>query len=158
MDITPHQLKILKAEICPYCLSETKIVDEAFIYGKTYKGRNIYCCVKYPKCDAYVGSHEDGLPLGRLADKRLRGFKNSAHKYFDKIWQEGLKDRSELYSDLSIYLKIPPHFTHIGMFQEHTCKRVIYWAINIYQKLLVDKVKNNQMNKAKEKLLNNLGN
>lgn len=158
MQLTTHQLKILNAEICPYCGCETKIVDEFFIYGKQYKNRNVICCVNFPKCDSYVGTHEDGSPLGRLADKELRSWKKSAHKYFDAIWKEELKDRSELYKDMSLYLGIPSEYTHIGMFQKTTCRKVIYWASNLYHKLKVECIKQKQLQKSKDKLLNILEN
>ena len=44
--LTEYQKKIINAEICPYCKSETKIVDETFIYGKDYRGRKVFCCIK----------------------------------------------------------------------------------------------------------------
>jgi hypothetical protein len=75
------------------------------------------------------------LPVVRLADVKLRGSKNIAHKSFDKIWKEGLKTRDELYEDLSIYLRLPPELTHIGMFQSFTCYKVKDWADKLYFKL-----------------------
>jgi hypothetical protein len=94
----------LNAKICPYCKSETKIVSETEIYGKEYKGRKMICCKNFPKCDSYVGTHDDETTLGRLANKLLRSRKKQAHFYFDKIWNEKLVDRNDLYDDLADFL------------------------------------------------------
>lgn len=134
MELTAYQKKILNAEVCPYCRSETTVTTEAAIYGRSYKGRAVIACKNFPECDAYVGTHGDGTPLGRLADSRLRGYKKSAHDYFDKIWKEGVADRGKLYDDLSCFLNLPPEVTHIGMFREHTCQKVISWAKRYYIK------------------------
>ena len=144
MVLTKHQQQILNAEICPYCGCSTKEVTEMDVYGRVYRDRKIIACQNFPNCDAYVGCHADETAMGRLANKRLRGFKNSAHKYFDKIWMENLIERSELYQDLSTFLKLPKELTHIGMFQEHTCKRVIAWSISYYYKIKYQKLINNK--------------
>jgi ssDNA-binding Zn-finger/Zn-ribbon topoisomerase 1 len=135
MILTEHQQKILNAEICPYCGSRTIETTETAIYGRSYKNRKMICCKNFPDCDSYVSTWEDGTACGRLADVKLRGSKNIAHKSFDKIWKEGLKTRDELYEDLSIYLRLPPELTHIGMFQSFTCYKVKDWADKLYFKL-----------------------
>lgn len=128
MNLTEYQLKVLNAEICPYCMSETKVVTETEIYGKEYRGRKVHCCVNFPICDAFVGSHDDGSPLGRLANKELRNAKIFAHFYFDKLWREHKQDRGDVYKRLSEHLNIPAEYTHIGMFKIDTCNKVIEWA------------------------------
>lgn len=132
MELTPYQKDVINAKICPYCKSTTKVVSETDIYGKEYRGRKIIACVNYPKCDAYVGTHDDGSGLGRLANKKLRLAKGAAHKWFDKIWREKMAERNELYERLADYLNIPDEFTHIGMFGVETCKKVEIWAFKTY--------------------------
>ena len=133
--LTEYQKKILNAEICPYCKDKTTYTTELAIYGRSYKNRKMICCVNFPQCDSYVGTHDDETALGRLADSKLRALKYRVHVYFDKIWKEGLKDRSELYDDLSIFLNLPKELTHIGMFRERTCYKVNEWSTKLYFKL-----------------------
>jgi len=128
MELTTYQKDVISAKICPYCNGKTKVVKEKFIYGKTYKGKSIICCENFPKCDAFVGTHANGEPLGRLANKDLRKAKIEAHKYFDILWQKHGIDRTDLYSMLSEHLKLPKELTHIGMFQKTTCQKVVQWA------------------------------
>lgn len=130
MILSEYQLKVINAEICPYCKSETQIKTETEVYGKEYKGRQIICCKNYPDCDSYVGTHDDCKPLGRLANKNLRVLKKKAHDSFDMIWKNNLVKRNEAYKLLSDYLCLPKEYTHIGMFSEITCKKVIIWSLN----------------------------
>ncbi len=135
MQLTQYQLKIINAEICPYCGSNSKLVTEEFIYGISYKNRSIFCCENYPNCDSYVGTHDDGKPLGRLANHSLRRAKIKAHEHFDKIWKENLIERGELYGMLSDHLGIPKEYTHMGMFQEHTLLQVEKYSQQLYKDL-----------------------
>lgn len=137
MNISDRHSLILTAKICPYCDSKTIHVSESYIYGKEYKGRKMIVCANFPSCDSYVGTHDDGTPLGRLANKTLRNAKINAHYWFDKIWKEGFIERSELYSNLSDYLNIPKEYTHIGMFSEITCLTVKDWAEALYKEVKI---------------------
>ena len=85
------------------------------------------CCVNFPKCDSYCGTHEeDGSSLGRLANSTLRQYKKVAHSWFDQIWRDQkLLKRSEAYKWLSDELGIPREMTHIGFFGIEYCKKVI---------------------------------
>lgn len=131
MKLTSFQKDVLNAKICPYCKSSVLNVPQSYIYGKTYnKKRRLICCKNWPKCDAYVGTDDDGIALGRLADKTLRQFKIRAHEHFDKLWKEYDYERDDLYEELSEYLNIPRKYTHIGMFNPETCKKVIDWSID----------------------------
>lgn len=128
MELTPLQKDIYNGKICPYCNSKTKVVSELEVYGKEYKGNILFACVNYPVCDSYVGTHSDDRPLGRLANHDLRKAKRNAHYWFDKIWKEEYKSRSELYTELSDFLNIDEDYTHIGMFSIKTCKKVSEWS------------------------------
>ena len=125
--LTEHQELIYSGKICPYCDSETKKVTEEFIYNKTYSGNKMICCVNFPKCNSYCGTHkEDESSLGRLADSSLRQYKKVAHSCFDPIWKDHkVLSRKQAYSWLSEKLEIPVEYTHIGYFNIETCKRVI---------------------------------
>ena len=129
--LTPYHKDVLSAKICPECKSGTRVTTETEIYGKVYKGRAMICCNNFPKCDSYVGTHDDGTTLGRLANKELRTWKKRAHDEFDKLWQSGDYDRDEAYENLSDELGIDLEYTHIGFFNIETCKKVIQWAKSI---------------------------
>lgn len=133
--LTPYQLDVFHGKICPYCKSGTKMMSELQVYGKTYSNRVIIACKNYPRCDSYVGTHDNGIPLGRLAKQSLRVAKKEAHKHFDKIWKRGFVKRGELYEWLSDYLGIPRDYTHIGMFSLKTCKDVKVWSQALYERL-----------------------
>lgn len=115
---------ILSGKICPYCGRPTEFVDSVEIYGVSYG--MMYLC---RPCNAHVGVHKGtDRALGRIATRNLRMLKREAHKYFDMIWELGYMKRSEAYSWLSNTLEIPVEYTHIGMFSEKTCTRVIYFS------------------------------
>ena len=64
--------------------------------------------------------------------------KHQAHEYFDKIWELGYMKRTEAYAWLSRMLDLPSDYTHIGMFSEITCLRVINFSkqlLNDYRTL-----------------------
>ena len=125
-ELTPYQEDVFAGKICPYCKSETKRATETFVYGREYKGNMVICCINFPTCDSYVGTHkEDGTALGRLANKLLRQHKKVAHDWFDRLWREQWYDRDEAYDWLSEQIGTPRDYTHIGMFNIKTCKKVI---------------------------------
>jgi len=113
---------ILSGKICPYCGRETELIDSAEIYNGVSYGW-IYIC---RPCDAYVGCYKwRRKALGRLANAELRKYKHEAHENFDQIWGKHLMTRHEAYTWLSEQLGTKRNLTHIGMFDEELCKRVI---------------------------------
>lgn len=136
MKLTAYQKDVYAGKICPYCKSKTKIITQKEVYGKTYNSKRlIIACTNWPQCDAIVGTDEDKIALGRLANKELRQKKEEAHLHFDKLWKEKYLNRSELYKHLSEFLDIPAKYTHIGMFNVKTCQKVIDWSVEIYKEL-----------------------
>lgn len=128
MELTSHQIDIINAKVCPYCGSNTEVVSETDVYGREYKGRLMIRCANYINCDSYVGTHDDGTPLGRLANKELRSHKKNAHDYFDRLWKENHIERGRAYELLADHLGIPDKYCHIGMFKISTCKKVVEWS------------------------------
>lgn len=115
---------------CPYCGNPTKLVDSSEIYGRSIGGKCWYC----KPCQAWVGCHKDSdRALGRVANKRLRQLKHQAHEAFDPIWKEGHLSRSAAYELLSVAFDLPPEQTHIGMFDEELCEKVIVLSKVIYK-------------------------
>lgn len=113
---------------CPYCGAEAVLKDANFIYqtNQSKEWGKVWVCSNYPECDAYVGCHKGTtLPLGRLANEKLRTLKAEAHKQFDPIWKSGLMNRREAYKWLASMLNIPLEECHMGMFDIKMCQQVI---------------------------------
>lgn len=107
---------------CPYCGNPTKLVEDSQIYWRSY-GTKCYIC---EPCGAWVGCHKNSdKALGRVANKELRELKHQAHDAFDPIWKNGHLRRTQAYEVLSIALGLPTEQTHIGMFNEDMCRKVI---------------------------------
>lgn len=107
---------------CPYCGAPTKLVDDFQIYGRSY-GTKCYVC---EPCGAWVGCHKNSdKALGRVANKELRELKHRAHEAFDPLWKEGHLPRTAAYEVLSAAFNLPTEQTHIGMFNEDMCRKVI---------------------------------
>jgi len=108
---------------CPYCGRKAEYVDSAEIYGKSYG--MVYLC---RPCDAYVGVHDGtDTPLGRLANRELRRWRNRAHAAFDPLWQQGpyRRRRNDAYAWLAGKMGLTKEKTHIAMFDVEQCKQVI---------------------------------
>ena len=84
-------------------------------------------------CEAWVGCHPQGTPLGRLADKALRQAKMAAHAAFDPFWKAKMRRdgwpqkraRNAGYEWLAGQMGIAREDCHIGMFDEAQCRRVV---------------------------------
>lgn len=112
-------------KICRYCGSVVVLTSNAEIYGKEYGNGKCYLC---RNCKAFVGVHTGTIiPLGTLADDKLRKARNRAHYYFDKLWKEPTRvmKRNDAYSWLAQQLKIKKEETHIAWFEEKECEKVV---------------------------------
>lgn len=109
---------------CPYCGNEVEFTTNDKIYGRKYGNGMVYLC---QPCDAYVGCHADGTPLGTPAKKELRDKRHRAHEAFDPLWKNAKdkgKKRQSVYGALSEFMNIPRSDTHIGMFNLEQCEKV----------------------------------
>ena len=114
---------------CPYCGAEVELKDARFIYhtNKSSQWGKMWVCSNFPKCNAYVGCHKGtDIPLGRLANERLRTLKAEAHRQFDPIWKSGLMNRKDAYKWLADMLHISLDECHIGLFDIKMCQKVIH--------------------------------
>lgn len=128
MELSEIHKSIIKGKVCPYCFKETQFVDSSTYYSNGVSYGMIYIC---RPCDALVGVHKGTTDaLGRLANSSLRKLKKDAHTQFDKIWKDKHMSRSKAYKWLSEQLSLPAEYTHIGMFSEITCQKVIILATN----------------------------
>lgn len=111
---------------CPYCKGTVVAVKGDVIYPhrKEFHHKKFYLC---RPCEAYVGCHDKtGLPLGRLANKELRVAKSRAHRYFDPIWQNEYKSRTDAYKWLTnnMHDLLGGKPAHIGEFDLFQCQEV----------------------------------
>lgn len=116
--------------ICQYCqkLAEHVTGEAVYPYRRDLYDKEFWLC---RPCNAYVGCHADGRPLGELADRKTRYWRSKAHAAFDPIWMHGSMPRKQAYSMLSRALCIPSEKTHIGMFDQELCKKTIAFASKI---------------------------
>lgn len=129
MDLSQlNKRDIFTGKVCPYCGKATEFVDSKEVYAKSYG--NIYLC---RDCNAWVGVHKGtDRALGRVANQELRNLKTEAHNLFDRQWKQltvfGFslgKARRLCYSWLATQFNFPVEWTHIGMFDEEQCRKVI---------------------------------
>jgi hypothetical protein len=109
---------------CPYCGKQAEWCENKEVYGKNF-GRSymIYLC---RKCDAYVGCHNNTIePLGTMADKELRDWRQKAHALFDPLWQPDREKRKELYKEIA---KSFGQVVHIAEADIEMCKNIIDWV------------------------------
>jgi len=119
---------VLSGKQCGYCNQPTEYVDSSVIFKVSYG--MVYFC---QPCSAWVGVHKGtDISLGRVAKGPLRRLKKEAHEFFDHMWKRKMSKgmskgeaRSKAYQWLSIQMQTDPEVTHIGMFDEKQCERVI---------------------------------
>jgi hypothetical protein len=124
MELTIQQKEILRGTICSYCGQPTVRVKAIEIYGSVpFANKDFLLC---RPCWAYVGVHgSSGTALGRVANLSLRSKRSAAHRVFDLLYKEGHLSRTAAYKWLSAELDIPAKYTHIAMFGEQTCDRIV---------------------------------
>ncbi|ASA22025.1 zinc-finger-containing protein [Paenibacillus donghaensis] len=109
-------------KICRYCGGKVICISTKAFYGRDY-GAHVYKCTG---CDAYVGTHKGTKnPLGTLANKELRELRKKAHEVFDPCWKDKHMQRKSAYRRLKEFMGTAREDTHIAMFDEDQCRRVI---------------------------------
>lgn len=113
---------------CPYCKVPAICIPAGSMFGGAVrkKGDYIYRCSHWPVCDAYVFAHRrDRRPMGTLANAGLRRKRIQAHEALDAMCRSNHMDRWAAYLWLQCKLGLEAEQTHIGMFSEAQCDRVI---------------------------------
>ena len=111
---------------CPYCGAVSQLRSAEGIYIDNSKNAMLYVCRNYPSCDAYVRVHPGTtIPMGTLANRKVRALRAEAHKYFNQIYLRGIMSREDAYEWLSHMLGLPIKDTHIGQMGEYYCQKVI---------------------------------
>lgn len=136
-----EQLQIIASTMnCKECRGRVVYHEHnAIVYGKDYGNGHIYICENFPSCNSYVGAHGDGKPLGDVVGYKTRQARKQAHKAFDPLWRQGeinrrFGNRETAYKYLSDFMNLPTEKTHIGMFDELQCKRVLEFVNHILGK------------------------
>lgn len=110
---------------CPYCDKAAKLVTGIAIYPHRMdlRGKFFWQC---EPCDAYVGTHPGTQkPLGRLANKALRGLRGKVHAAFDPVWRSRQLSRAQAYKWLASAMGISEANCHVGMFDEDQCRAAL---------------------------------
>jgi hypothetical protein len=106
---------------CRYCEGEVIMANNSFIYnGTSYGGYPwIFVCLK---CSACIGMHpETNIPLGILANNKLRKLRMEVKNLFNPIWQSGKMSRTLAYQSLAAAMNIHVSSCHFGMFEMEDC-------------------------------------
>ena len=115
-----------KAMRCPYCGAPVILRSADGIYYDNSRDTMLYVCSNYPKCDAYVRVHQGtNVPVGTMANRRLRELRKQAHHEFDKLYKSGIMSRQEAYHWLAYMVSAPLSKAHIGYLGEYYCDVVI---------------------------------
>lgn len=112
--------------ICPYCKGPLALVTGETIYPRRLDlaSKKFLRCMP---CDAYVGFHPRGGPLGEPANTELRHLRMRCHEAFDKFWKHvpGLNVRAKTYARLAKEMGIPVTQCHFGEFREDSCRKAL---------------------------------
>ena len=75
---------------CPYCGSQSVLRSADGIYRNNSRNTMLYVCSRFPACDSYVRVHPGTrIPMGTMANQKLRALRNEAHHYFDQLYKKG---------------------------------------------------------------------
>lgn len=113
---------------CRYCNAKVKLVNNNVIYGISYGSWPYAYLCDNDDCGAYVGVHKNTkIPLGTLADYRLREARKAAKDVFNRLWNgpNAQMSRTQAYQWLAKQLNIDPKTCHIGWFEVDKCERTV---------------------------------
>lgn len=114
----------IRVPVCPYCGSKSVLTSGDMVYQHRpdLHRKMFYVC---QPCGARVGCHEDGRPLGTLANRELRLSRLRCHSLFDKLWKSGRMKRKAAYTWLAKFMELPSKDAHIGKFNIEQCNKLI---------------------------------
>lgn len=123
-------MKMKKYRIdCPYCGSPALCQPASMVHGSSVleKGRYLYVCSRWPKCDAYVTAHKkDKSPMGTLANGNLRHKRILAHHALKELQASRHMEKWAVYLWLQGKLGLNEEQAHISQFSEQMCDRVVF--------------------------------
>jgi ssDNA-binding Zn-finger/Zn-ribbon topoisomerase 1 len=126
----------MKSMRCPYCGSKVHLRSADGIYKNNNENTNLFVCSQYPVCDSYVRVHsETEIPVGSVANAKLRALRVTAHHHFDNLHKSGLMTKKEAYTWLAFMLQSPMSQAHIGYLNEYYCNRIIKESDRIFDNM-----------------------
>ena len=130
MNITARHLKVLEGNICPYCGSSIKVIQNHDVINQMIGTNYYFACHRYPQCDSYtLGKSKVFKPLGRLANKALREERKYAYKYINMLKHTWNIKKSEITQEISNLIGTPKRFSQIVFLNYENCKKITRWAI-----------------------------
>lgn len=119
---------------CVSCDKEVQAVamlgNHIYPHREDLYSRKFYQC---PYCGNYVGTHQDGRPLGTIPTPELRIARNEVHRIIDEYWlpTKDRRKRKELYAELSELIGRRYHTAELNTIAE--CKEVIEYYQQHYE-------------------------
>ena len=111
---------------CQYCGRTAVLRKASYVHKNAADNEFLYVCSGYPNCDAYVGVHTGTkLPLGSLADAKLRRKRMETHRVFDAIWKNGILTKKDAYRWMCDTFCLTTAQAHIGHFSHYRCDCLI---------------------------------
>lgn len=87
-------------------------------------------------CRAAVGCHNGtNIPMGKMADKKVRMLRAKAHSHFDRIWSNQVMPRSQAYAWLAEQLGIPTEECHLAWLTKEQLVETIRLSATQYNEL-----------------------
>ena len=103
---------------CPDCGKRMILIEK--------NGRKILRCSNFLKCNVTHQAHENGKPMGYVANKMTRRARIRAHYALDSLWrEEKIFSRMDAYKWLCQILNLHLNQAHISKFNESQCMLVV---------------------------------
>lgn len=110
---------------CPYCQQAAELAYGVDVIPSRPDLAELPFWVCW-RCDARVGCHpRTNLPLGTLADPRLRRMRGEVHSALDWHWKAARnkgRARERAYQRLARELSLSPEDCHVGLFDQQQCE------------------------------------
>lgn len=135
---------------CPYCGGRVHLRSAEGIYVDNSRDTMLYVCKNYPTCDTYVRVHAIlNIPVGTMANKKLRAMRKDAHHYLDQLHKQGFMKKQEVYQWLADILHVPLSMAHVGYLGEYNCAVVIEESQRLLEQLQKKRTRNRDDRKGK---------
>lgn len=124
---------------CPYCGGTVIFRSADGIYRDNSRGIMLYVCSHYPECDTYVRAQKGTrIPVGSMANRKLRNLRKVAHDSFDRLYRTGLMSKQDAYRWLAGILGTPMSEAHIGYLGEYYCQLVADESSKLINRMTVE--------------------
>jgi len=116
-----------------FCGAKSKLQSNALVYnGREYGNGKIFLCERFPACRGYVGTHNDGRPLGTIVDKDTKDLRIQVHAIIDPLWKSGQYKRGEVYRRIADALGKDTY--HTGETTAEECREILKTVPALFKK------------------------